>query len=81
MIILKLDFGKNENMRVGPFGIWEMLIVFGIILLLFGARKLPEIGSSLGRGIRTFKTAVTGEDEKGEQESQTAGKLTDRDDL
>ena len=67
-------------MRVGPFGIWELLIVLGIILLVFGARRLPEIGSSLGRGIRTFKTAVTGEDEKGEQEGQTAGRLSDRDD-
>ncbi len=49
-------------MRVGPLGIPELLIIFAIILLIFGARKLPEIGSSLGRGIRTFKTAVTGED-------------------
>ena len=67
-------------MRVGPFGIWELLIVLGIILLVFGARRLPEIGSSLGRGIRTFKTTVTGEDEKGEEQGQTASRLTDRDD-
>ena len=49
-------------MRVGPFGIWELLAILAIILLIFGARRLPEIGSSLGRGIRTFKTAVMGED-------------------
>ncbi|MGH7540014.1 MAG: Sec-independent protein translocase subunit TatA/TatB [Gemmatimonadota bacterium] len=34
---------------------WELLIVFLAILLLFGAKRLPEIGSSLGRGIREFK--------------------------
>ena len=67
-------------MRVGPFGIWELLIVLGIILLIFGARRLPEIGSSLGRGIRTFKTAVTGEDEKSPTEGQTASRLSDQDD-
>ena len=49
-------------MRVGPLGIPELIIIFAIILLIFGARRLPEIGSSLGRGIRTFKSAVTGED-------------------
>lgn len=51
-------------MRVGPFGLPELLIILVVILLIFGARRLPEIGSSLGRGIRTFKTAITGEDEK-----------------
>ncbi len=57
-------------MRVGPFGLTELLIILAIILLVFGARKLPEIGASLGRGIRTFKSAVTGEEEK-EQQSET----------
>lgn len=50
-------------MRVGPFGLPELLIILVVILLIFGAKRLPEIGSSLGRGIRTFKTAVTGEDD------------------
>ena len=48
----------------------ELLIILAIILLVFGARRLPEIGASLGRGIRTFKSAVTGEEEK-EQQSET----------
>ena len=47
--------------RPGP----EWIIVLVVILLLvFGAKRLPEIGSSLGKGLRTFKSAVTGEDEK-----------------
>jgi sec-independent protein translocase protein TatA len=37
---------------------WELLIVFLAILLLFGARRLPEIGSSLGKGIREFKESI-----------------------
>ena len=37
------------------FGIWEALFVFGIIMLLFGAKKLPTIARGLGHGIRNFK--------------------------
>ena len=37
---------------------WELLIVFFAILLLFGAKRLPEIGSSLGKGIREFKGSI-----------------------
>ncbi len=57
-------------MRVGPFGLPELLIILVVILLIFGAKRLPEIGSSLGKGIRTFKTAITGEDETPPKEGQ-----------
>jgi len=53
---------QDNVMRVGPFGVWELLAILAIILLIFGAKRLPEIGSSLGKGIRTFKSAVTGEE-------------------
>ena len=59
-------------MRVGPFGLTELLIILVVILLVFGAKRLPERGSSLGRGIRTFKSAVTGEEEKEEQSGTTS---------
>jgi len=39
---------------------WELLIVFLAILLLFGAKRLPEIGGSLGKGIRGFKESISG---------------------
>jgi len=66
-------------MRLGPLGIPELVIILLIIMMIFGARRLPEIGSSLGRGIRTFKSAITGEDEKAE-EGQAAAAQTTRDD-
>ncbi len=47
---------------MGPFGFWELLVVFAVLLLLFGARRLPEMGKSLGRGMREFKDAVTSTD-------------------
>ena len=58
-------------MRVGPLGIPELAIIVIVILLIFGAKRLPEIGTSMGKGIRTFKTALMGEEEKEEAEKQT----------
>lgn len=42
----------------GNFGMWEMIVILFIVLLLFGARRLPEIGGSLGKGIREFKGSL-----------------------
>ncbi|MEX2529775.1 MAG: twin-arginine translocase TatA/TatE family subunit [Gemmatimonadota bacterium] len=42
----------------GGFGMWEIVLIFLVILLLFGAKRLPEIGSSLGKGIREFKGSL-----------------------
>jgi sec-independent protein translocase protein TatA len=52
---------------IGGIGIWELLIIFGILVLLFGAKKLPEIGKGLGEGIRSFKDSLSGETEKKEE--------------
>jgi len=43
-----------------PFGlgIGELLIILAVLLLVFGAKRLPELGGALGRGIREFKTSV-----------------------
>lgn len=44
-------------------GFWEFILIILILLLLFGARKLPEIGESLGKGLKNFKNALKGKDE------------------
>lgn len=36
----------------------ELLVILGVVVLLFGAKKLPELGDSLGKGIRAFKNAT-----------------------
>ncbi len=41
----------------------QLLIVLAIILLVFGAKKLPEIGRNLGSGAREFKEGITGQDD------------------
>jgi sec-independent protein translocase protein TatA len=45
------------------FGLPELLIVLSIVLVIFGAGKLPEIGGALGKSIRNFKKASDGKDE------------------
>ncbi|MGD8923258.1 MAG: twin-arginine translocase TatA/TatE family subunit [Candidatus Zixiibacteriota bacterium] len=39
-------------------GPWELLVIFVVILLLFGAKRLPEIAQGMGKGIREFKKAM-----------------------
>ena len=42
---------------MGKIGGWELVVILGILVLLFGASKLPGIGKGLGEGIRNFKNA------------------------
>lgn len=56
-------------MRFGP---WEIALILVIILIIFGVGKLPQVGSALGKGIRSFKKAQTGEDEEEEKKKLTA---------
>lgn len=39
-------------------GHWEILIIFVVILLIFGAKRIPEMAQGLGKGIREFRTAM-----------------------
>ena len=43
---------------IGPIGLPEMLIILVIIVLIFGASRLPEIGKGIGQGIKNFKSSV-----------------------
>ena len=42
---------------------WELLILALVVLLVFGPKRLPEMGKSLGKGMREFKSAITGKDD------------------
>jgi sec-independent protein translocase protein TatA len=48
----------------GSLGIWEILVIFLIVMLLFGSRKLPEIGRGLGKAITNFKRSVKEEPDR-----------------
>jgi sec-independent protein translocase protein TatA len=45
------------------FGMPEMIIILVIVMVVFGAGKLPEIGGALGKSIKNFKKATEGKDE------------------
>lgn len=47
---------------MGPLGMPELLIIALIIIILFGARRIPELAKGLGEGIRNFKTGIRGDD-------------------
>jgi len=51
-------------MLEGLFQPMHMLVVFGIALLVFGPKKLPELGKGLGESIRGFKSAMSAKEEK-----------------
>jgi sec-independent protein translocase protein TatA len=53
---------------IGPIGPLEIGIVLLIVLIIFGPKRLPELGRSLGSGMRGFKDSVTGKDTDDEQE-------------
>ena len=59
-----------------PFGIgiWELLILLLVLLLVFGPKRLPEMGSQLGKGMREFKESVTGDAKDDDDADPPAGR-------
>ena len=68
----------------GGLGTWEILLIFLVVLLVFGAKRIPEIAQGLGKGIREFKKAAKDvqdeikdsteiEDKGAEEEKKLAG--------
>ncbi len=68
-------------MGFGGIGIWQLLIVLAIILLIFGTKRLRNLGGDLGGAIKGFKSAMSDEDKKKEEQAQlrenTEGEVID----
>ncbi len=60
-------------------GTTELLILLVIVIVIFGARRLPELGSGLGKAIKNFKAGVSTEDEIDVTPKQDEASDTDRD--
>ena len=72
--------GKELVFAAMPGG-WEMVVIALVILLLFGAKKLPELARGLGQGIREFKGAVNGakdELKEAQDSMESEGKTEDK---
>jgi sec-independent protein translocase protein TatA len=66
----------------GFIGVPELIILFAVLLLIFGPKRIPEMGRSLGRGMREFKDSVTGRlelDPPQESTPKTAAPAAERD--
>lgn len=59
--------------------IWQLLIILAIVALLFGTKRLRNIGSDLGNAVKGFKSAV-GEGEKEQAKKEEQGKIDEKDD-
>ncbi len=57
----------------GNFGVWQVLIILLIVLVLFGASKLPQIGRGFGQAISEFRTSVKKKEDDDDTSSVAAG--------
>ena len=55
--------------NIGPL---EIIILLVIVLVIFGPKRLPELGKGLGKGMREFKDSVTGKDDEDDKQQLTA---------
>jgi sec-independent protein translocase protein TatA len=52
----------KEISMLGSIGPQELILILLIVVIIFGARKLPELGKSLGEGIKNFKSSISGKE-------------------
>jgi sec-independent protein translocase protein TatA len=63
-------------MKIGP---WEIMLILAIVLIIFGVGKLPQAMGQLGKGIRNFKQAASGEDTDDEKSESKKEKVAAKD--
>lgn len=62
---------EGEKNMFGSLGIWEILLIIAVVALLFGGKKLPQLGKGLGEGIMNFKNSLKkGSDEASKEEKE-----------
>lgn len=57
---------------MGGIGVTELLIVLGIVLLIFGPKRLPMLGRQLGSGMREFKDSITNRHDRDDEDERPA---------
>jgi sec-independent protein translocase protein TatA len=55
----------------GPVGPTELILILLIVIIIFGARRLPELGKGLGEGIRNFRKGMGGKEQPDEKKSDS----------
>lgn len=63
-------------MGIGGIGIWQLVIILVIVMLLFGTKKLKNLGSDLGGALKGFKNAMSDEEKKEKEEEERKEQLS-----
>ena len=64
-------------MGIGGISIWQLLIVLAIVIMLFGTKRLRNMGGDLGAAIKGFKNSINTEDDKTEDDAKDEAENTD----
>lgn len=64
-------------MGIGGISIWQLLIVLAIVIMLFGTKRLRNMGGDLGAAIKGFKNSIHTEDDKAEEDAKGESENTD----
>jgi len=59
-------------MGIGGISVWQLLIILAIVIMLFGTKRLRNLGPDLGAALRGFKKGMNGEDEPAQTKEQAA---------
>jgi len=64
---------------IGGLGVWELVIILGILLLIFGPSRLGDLGSSLGKGIKGFRKSMKDDEIDVTPEKDSSKRIQDTD--
>ncbi len=64
---------------IGGLGVWELLVILGILLLIFGPSRLGDLGSSLGKGIKGFRKSMKDDEIDVTPEKDSSKQIQDTD--
>jgi len=64
---------------IGGLGVWELLVILGILLLIFGPSRLGDLGSSLGKGIKGFRKSMKDDEIDVTPEKDSSKQIEDTD--
>ncbi len=62
---------------IGRFGVVELVLILVIALVIFGPKKLPEIGKAIGQSIREFRSSTAAKEEDDRNQQNSGSRLTD----
>jgi sec-independent protein translocase protein TatA len=63
---------------MGSFSIWHWLIVLVVVMLIFGTKKIGNMGADIGKAVKGFKDGIKGEDEKPAAQSNASSQVADK---